>query len=88
MNIVWALVIILASVSIFVGTSTTIGIIYHEFNIFGVAVYAQSSNNNTTGLPPVELESVEPNTIATSNEDYLQYEDLILDSKWITRPIG
>jgi hypothetical protein len=78
LNIILALVIVSATVSIIVGASTAIGVKYDEFNLFGIPVYAQSSNNNATGLPPVELEPVEPNTIATSDEnstDYLQYED-------------
>lgn len=51
---------------------------YNLPNQIGMLGYAQPSTDNTTGLPPVELESVEPNTTATSNEnstDYLQYED-------------
>jgi hypothetical protein len=51
---------------------------YNLPNQIGMLGYAQPSTDNVTSLPPVELESVEPNSMATSEEnstDYLQYED-------------
>ena len=81
MNILSLLVVILANVSIIVGLSTTIGIQYDKLNLFGTLVYAQPSTNNVTTLPPVELESVEPNasdvgtTAIDNSTEYLPYED-------------
>lgn len=76
----WALIAISGSILLTVGFSTATGVIYDELNIFGTLVYAQSSTNNTTSLPPVELESVEPNSNSTvtsteNSTDYLQYDD-------------
>jgi hypothetical protein len=77
LNIVWALVVILASVWIVVGTSTAIGVKYYNFNLFVIPVYAQPSNN-ATSLPPVQMQPVEPNSTVTSTDNstgYVQYDD-------------
>jgi hypothetical protein len=74
LNILWALIVMLGSLSLLVGITAAIG------TLFETRVYAQPGTNNATSLPPVQLEPVEPdtNTIVAGTEnstDYLQYED-------------